>query len=153
MKKFYTPTNESLAPTEAQKMKLFCHCGVMVVVKMSKTSVNPNRPFYSCCNWSKQGEQGCGFFEWCPSGYSSGSYRDGETSERTTVQQLHTKNTNLKEKNAMLQIRVAALEDKLRNLETTNEAAKAEHESLDDLEKLCERVARLEKLFRSSLNL
>ncbi|CAN1305133.1 hypothetical protein LINPERPRIM_LOCUS26429, partial [Linum perenne] len=82
----------------------------MVVVKMSKTSANPNRPFYSCCNWSKQGKQGCGFFQWCPDGYFSGRYRDGETAERTTIQQLHAENTDLKEKNAMLQSRVAALE-------------------------------------------
>ncbi|CAN1172755.1 hypothetical protein LINPERHAP2_LOCUS30277 [Linum perenne] len=31
-----------------------CYCGVLTVVRLSKTAANPNRPFHGCRNWNRQ---------------------------------------------------------------------------------------------------
>src|SRR2546430_15541391 len=39
-----------------------CNCGLLVVVKISKTAKNPGRLFMRCSRWRTEAD--CGFFQW-----------------------------------------------------------------------------------------
>ncbi|CAN1824405.1 hypothetical protein LINPERHAP1_LOCUS30766 [Linum perenne] len=123
-----------------------CYCGVGVVVRQSRTSSNPNRPFYGCRNWSRKGLDGCGFFKWCDS-------VNCVKAESSTMDQLLMENTNLKEKIAVLQLTVVALEEKLARLETNKNSLEVENGESDDSADIRLRVARLEKIMVSALNI
>ncbi|CAL1361134.1 unnamed protein product [Linum trigynum] len=48
-----------------EEEEVYCGCPFEAVMRISRTSRNPNRAFWACSQYRSKAEPGCGFFDWC----------------------------------------------------------------------------------------
>ncbi|CAN1187234.1 hypothetical protein LINPERHAP1_LOCUS32156 [Linum perenne] len=141
------PTKEKISYA-ASTDPINCYCGVLTVVRLSKTAANPNRPFHGCRNWNRQGQKGCGFFLWFYSVDFDRVVVPVENTFEPTVllTELQLENARLRNENDGLKLRVQELEDRLGKTEARHKSdinAGGQSEESEDFDA---RISRVEKL-------
>ncbi|CAL1378356.1 unnamed protein product [Linum trigynum] len=62
---FHLPCKPKKPEKKESSNDIMCECGRLAVVRISRTTLNPNRKFFCCAKrGSKQVDKGCGLFEW-----------------------------------------------------------------------------------------
>nr|CAD1831972.1 unnamed protein product [Ananas comosus var. bracteatus] len=99
-----------------QSHVILCYCGNEAVVKISRTSANPGRPFYSCSKYNKKTSGNyCQFFRWCDSDLNISEKGYSEvTSEGST-------STGIQTDDSLNNINFLAIRDELKELKIKTE--------------------------------